>query len=101
MFEEVLIQIGVQLLCKQSKKVAGGLGGEAPHDVRRSDDSNREELVMLMMREAKSKRMRKAKASKSRIHQRKAAEAKTPPAEEELGMERMRKAKAKKPPKAA
>ena len=56
MFEEVLIQIGVQLLCKQSKQQRVGWGGGfPPHDVRRSDDSNREELVMLMMREAKSK----------------------------------------------
>ena len=40
MFDEVLIQIG---------------GAITPHDVQRSDDSNREELVMLMMREATSK----------------------------------------------
>ena len=58
MFEEVLIQKGVQLLCKQS----GGLGGGEA-----SDDSNREELVMLMMREAKSKNQSKgAKAKKPR-----------------------------------
>ena len=41
--------------------------------------------------------MQKAKAAKSRIIQRKAAKAKMPPAEEELGMQRMQKAKAKKP----
>ena len=41
--------------------------------------------------------MKAAKAAKSRLN----AKAKTPPAEEELGMQRMRKAKAKKPPKAA
>ena len=55
MFEEVLIQIGVQLLCKQSKQSRVGGGGLSPHDVRRRDDSNRAELVMLMMREDKSK----------------------------------------------
>ena len=44
MFEEVMIQIGVQSnLCKQSNKL------------RRSDDSNREGLEMLRMREAKAK----------------------------------------------
>ena len=41
--------------------------------------------------------MQKAKAAKSRINQRKAAKDKMPPAKEELGMQRMRKAKAKKP----
>ena len=44
----------------------------------------------------KARRIRKAKAAKSRINQRKAAKAKTPPAEEELGMQRMRKAKSRK-----
>ena len=39
--------------------------------------------------------------AKSRINQRKAAKAKMPPAGEELGMQRMRKVKAKTPPKAA
>ena len=62
MFEEVLIPIGVQLL---SGWVGGG--GASPHDVRRSDDSNRAELVMLMMREAKSNNQSKgAKAKKPR-----------------------------------
>ena len=41
--------------------------------------------------------MQKAKAAKSRINQLKAAKAKMPPVEEELGMQRMLKAKAKKP----
>ena len=57
MFEEAMIQLGVQSnLCKQSKKLRGGWGGAAPpHNVRRSDDSNWEGLVMLRMREAKVK----------------------------------------------
>ena len=39
-----------------SRGVAGGLGeGKPAHDVQRSDGSKREELFMLMMREAKSK----------------------------------------------
>ena len=73
MFEEVMIQIGRKLAAK-AKTPGEELGKQ---------------------------RMRKAKAAKSRINQRKAAKAKTPPAEEELGLQRMRKAKAEKPPKAA
>ena len=57
MFEEVMIQMGVQSnLCKQSKKLRGGWGGGSPpHDVRRRDDSNWEGLMMLRMQEAKAK----------------------------------------------
>ena len=54
MFEEELIQIGLQLLCKQSKQQrVVWAGGSPPHDVRRII-TNRV-VVMLMMREAKSK----------------------------------------------
>ena len=71
--------------------------------------------AMLMMREANERvqkqkspeRNWKAEDAKSQRRQkphklaRKAAKAKTTPAEEKLGMQRMRKAKAKKPPQAA
>ena len=100
MFEEVKIQMGVQSNNPKSCGGGGGggvEGGAAPHDVRRSDDSHREGLVMLRMREAKAKtnepeelgkqRMRKAKTTKSCINQRKAANVTW----FELGMQRMRK----------
>ena len=45
MFAEVMIRIALQKV----EKVAGGLGGggSPPHDVRRSDDSNRGAIKSL------------------------------------------------------
>ena len=80
MIEKVMIQLGAQKL-----KMSGGVGGRgrppheykkqrAPHDDRKIGGGTREELAMLRTQEAKAKN--------------------------QLGKQRMRKAKARKPPKA-
>ena len=59
---------------------------------------------MLRMREAKAKTERNWESTGCETQHKpakEAAKAKTPPVGEELGMQRMRKAKAKNPPKAA
>ena len=75
------------------------------HDVRRSDDSNWEKTgdaddaesqIQKPMKGCKSQSARRETGNEEGAKSQ-AAKAKTPPAEAELGMQRMRKAKAKKP----
>ena len=74
MVEELMIQLGVQ----------------PPHDVRRIDDSTRGAIHLIS-----AENLKRSGGVGGPPHD----VGKTPPAEEELGMQRMRKAK--KPPKAA
>ena len=88
-------------------------GGEPPHDVRRSNDSKAGDAddagsqIQKPMKGCKSQNARqgigKAEDAKSQSREKphKPAKSRKSQNEEELGMHRMRKAKAKKPPKAA
>ena len=51
MFEELMIQLGLNL-CRKSKTQRGGWGGGSPrpHDVGRSDDSSRGAMIQERVR---------------------------------------------------